>query len=155
MSYDDVLGDDNLSENMKKFGLEFVLENKSQQTFAKLMDQQKRLETQLNNNIKAFNKFQSSLNNTKLDTAVKRMDKLTNAIARYNSAMKGSTSLGNLSGPNTTNDRGLSSGVKDLLTADFISAVIPFLSAPGVGEAFLEISSPIIRPSGVAFVLSP
>ena len=121
MSYDDVLGDDNLSENMKKFGLEFVLENKSQQTFAKLMDQQKRLETQLNNNIKAFNKFQSSLNNTKLDTAVKRMDKLTNAVARYNSAMKGSTSLGNLSGPNTTNDGGLSSGVKDFLTADFIS----------------------------------
>ena len=121
MSYDDVLGDDNLSENMKKFGLEFVLENKSQQTFAKLMDQQKRLETQLNNNIKAFNKFQSSLNNTKLDTAVKRMDKLTNAVARYNSAMKGSTSLSNLSGPNTSNDGGLSSGVKDFLTADFIS----------------------------------
>lgn len=106
---------------MKKFGLEFVLENKSQQTFAKIMDQQKRLETQLNNNIKAFNKFQSSLNNTKLDTAVKRMDKLTNAVARYNSVMKGSTSLSGLSGPNTGNNKGLSSGVKDFLMADYIS----------------------------------
>ena len=60
---------------MKKFGLEYVLENKSQQTFAKIMDQQRRLEKQLNNTIKAFNKFQTSTNNNSFDSAVKKMDK--------------------------------------------------------------------------------
>ena len=55
---------------MKKFGLEFVLENKSKQAFAQIMDQQRRLEKQLNNNIKAFNKFQSAVNNTSLDSSI-------------------------------------------------------------------------------------
>ena len=62
---------------MKKFGLEFVLENKSKQAFAQIMDQQRRLEKQLNNNIKAFNKFQSAVNNTSLESSIKKMDNLT------------------------------------------------------------------------------
>ena len=41
-----------MSDSMKKFGLEFQLVNRSQNEFAKIMDQQKRLEKQLNNNIK-------------------------------------------------------------------------------------------------------
>ena len=88
MSYDDVLGDDIVSENMKKFGLEFVLQNKSNQAFSQIMDQQKRLEKQLNNTIKAFNKFQSSTNNNSFDSAVKKMDKLTESVKRYNNAVK-------------------------------------------------------------------
>ena len=56
-----------MSDNMKKFGLEFVLENKSKSAFSQIMDQQKRLEKQLNNTIKAFNKFQSSANNNSFD----------------------------------------------------------------------------------------
>ena len=75
-----------MSDNMKKFGLEFVLENKSKQAFAQIMDQQRRLEKQLNNNIKAFNKFQSAVNNTSLDSSIKKMDKLTNSVKRYNDA---------------------------------------------------------------------
>ena len=43
----------------------------------------------------------------------------------------------------------------NLAGADFMSAVTPFLSAPGVGDAFLDISSPARRPSGVAAVSSP
>ena len=74
---------------MKKFGLEFVLENKSKQAFAQIMDQQRRLEKQLNNNIKAFNKFQSAVNNTSLDSSIKKMDKLTNSVKRYNDALAG------------------------------------------------------------------
>lgn len=119
MSYDDVLGDGIVAENMKKFGLEFVLENKSQQTFAKLMDQQKRLETQLNNNIKAFNKFQSSINNTKLDNAVKKMDKLTSSVEKYNKAMNGASS-GNINTSSGSSNNALSSPVKDFMTADFL-----------------------------------
>ena len=74
---------------MKKFGLEFVLENKSKQAFAQIMDQQRRLEKQLNNNIKAFNKFQSAVNNTSLESSIKKMDKLTNSVKRYNDALAG------------------------------------------------------------------
>ena len=95
---------------MKKFGLEFVLENKSQQTFAKIMDQQRRLEKQLNNTVKAFNKFQSSTNNNSFDSAVKKMDKLTESVKRYNHAVKNS------------NDVSLNSGGSSSLTKDFMAA---------------------------------
>ena len=36
-----------MSDSMKKFGLEFVLENKSKQAFSQIIDQQKRLEKQV------------------------------------------------------------------------------------------------------------
>ena len=72
---------------MKKFGLEFQLVNRSQNEFAKIMDQQKRLEKQLNNTLKAFNKLQSTANNTSLDASIKKMDKLTNSVKRYNDAI--------------------------------------------------------------------
>ena len=78
---------------MKKFGLEFVLENKSKSAFSQIMDQQKRLEKQLNNTIKAFNKFQSSTSNNSFDTAVKKMDKLTESVKRYNNAVKNSNNM--------------------------------------------------------------
>ena len=97
-----------MSDNMKKFGLEFVLENKSKSAFSQIMDQQKRLEKQLNNTIKAFNKFQSSANNNSFDTAVKKMDKLTESVKRYNHAVKNS------------NDISLNSGGSSSLTKDFM-----------------------------------
>ena len=97
---------------MKKFGLEFVLENKSQQTFAKIMDQQRRLEKQLNNTIKAFNKFQSSTNNNSFDSAVKKMDKLTESVKRYNNAVKNSKDVSLNSGPS-------SNLTKDFMAADY------------------------------------
>ena len=99
-----------MSDNMKKFGLEFVLENKSKSAFSQIMDQQKRLEKQLNNTIKAFNKFQSSANNNSFDTAVKKMDKLTESVKRYNHAVKNS------------NDISLNSGGSSSLTKDFMAA---------------------------------
>lgn len=103
-----------MSDNMKKFGLEFVLENKSKQAFAQIMDQQRRLEKQLNNNIKAFNKFQSAVNNTSLDSSIKKMDKLTNSVKRYNDAVAGAK------GGSLDPTRGVSSAVKDFMTADFL-----------------------------------
>ena len=80
-----------MPDSMKKFGLEFQLVNRSQNEFAKIMDQQKRLEKQLNNTLKAFNKLQSAANNTSLDASIKKMDKLTNSVKRYNDALKGAT----------------------------------------------------------------
>ena len=80
-----------MPDSMKKFGLEFQLVNRSQNEFAKIMDQQKRLEKQLNNTLKAFNKLQSTANNTSLDASIKKMDKLTNSVKRYNDALKGAT----------------------------------------------------------------
>ena len=103
-----------MSDNMKKFGLEFVLENKSKQAFAQIMDQQRRLEKQLNNNIKAFNKFQSAVNNTSLDSSIKKMDKLTNSVKRYNDAVAGAK------GGSLDPTSGVSSAVKDFMTADFL-----------------------------------
>lgn len=103
-----------MSDNMKKFGLEFVLENKSKQAFAQIMDQQRRLEKQLNNNIKAFNKFQSAVNNTSLDSSIKKMDKLTNSVKRYNDAVAGAK------GGSLDPTGGLSGAVKDFMTADFL-----------------------------------
>ena len=64
-----------MPDSMKKFGLEFQLVNRSQNEFAKIMDQQKRLEKQLNNTLKAFNKLQSTANNTSLESSIKKMDK--------------------------------------------------------------------------------
>ena len=103
-----------MSDNMKKFGLEFVLENKSKQAFAQIMDQQRRLEKQLNNNIKAFNKFQSAVNNTSLDSSIKKMDKLTNSVKRYNDALNGAK------GGSLDPTGGLSGAVKDFMTADYL-----------------------------------
>lgn len=103
-----------MSDNMKKFGLEFVLENKSKQAFAQIMDQQRRLEKQLNNNIKAFNKFQSAVNNTSLDSSIKKMDKLTNSVKRYNDAVAGAK------GGSLDPTSGVSGAVKDFMTADFL-----------------------------------
>lgn len=103
-----------MSDNMKKFGLEFVLENKSKQAFAQIMDQQRRLEKQLNNNIKAFNKFQSAVNNTSLDSSIKKMDKLTNSVKRYNDALSGAK------GGSLDPTGGVSSAVKDFMTADYL-----------------------------------
>lgn len=103
-----------MSDNMKKFGLEFVLENKSKQAFAQIMDQQRRLEKQLNNNIKAFNKFQSAVNNTSLDSSIKKMDKLTNSVKRYNDALAGAK------GGSLDPTGGVSSAVKDFMTADYL-----------------------------------
>lgn len=100
-----------MSDNMKKFGLEFVLENKSKQAFAQIMDQQRRLEKQLNNNIKAFNKFQSAVNNTSLESSIKKMDKLTNSVKRYNDALAGAK------GGSLDPTGGL---VKDFMTADYL-----------------------------------
>lgn len=100
-----------MSDNMKKFGLEFVLENKSKQAFAQIMDQQRRLEKQLNNNIKAFNKFQSAVNNTSLESSIKKMDKLTNSVKRYNDALAGAK------GGSLDPTGGL---VKDFITADYL-----------------------------------
>ena len=105
-----------MSDNMKKFGLEFVLENKSKQAFAQIMDQQRRLEKQLNNNIKAFNKFQSAVNNTSLESSIKKMDKLTNSVKRYNDALAGAKG-GSL---DPTGGGGLSGAVKDFMTADYL-----------------------------------
>ena len=102
-----------MSDNMKKFGLEFVLENKSKQAFAQIMDQQRRLEKQLNNNIKAFNKFQSAVNNTSLDSSIKKMDKLTNSVKRYNDALKGAK------GGGLEPTGGSSSVVKDFMLGDY------------------------------------
>ena len=93
---------------MKKFGLECVLENRSKQAFYHIMDQQRRLEKQLNNTIKAFNKFQASTNNNSFDSAVKKMDKLTESVKRYNNAVKNS------------NDVSLNSGPSSNLTKDFM-----------------------------------
>lgn len=104
-----------MSDNMKKFGLEFVLENKSKQAFAQIMDQQRRLEKQLNNNIKAFNKFQSAVNNTSLDSSIKKMDKLTNSVKRYNDALNGAKG-----GSLDPTGGGLSGAVKDFMTADYL-----------------------------------
>ena len=103
-----------MSDNMKKFGLEFVLENKSKQAFAQIMDQQRRLEKQLNNNIKAFNKFQSAVNNTSLDSSIKKMNKLTNSVKRYNDAVAGAK------GGSLDPTGGVSSAVKDFMTADYL-----------------------------------
>lgn len=103
-----------MSDNMKKFGLEFVLENKSKQAFAQIMDQQRRLEKQLNNNIKAFNKFQSAVNNTSLESSIKKMDKLTNSVKRYNDALSGAK------GGSLDPTGGVSSAVKDFMTADYL-----------------------------------
>lgn len=103
-----------MSDNMKKFGLEFVLENKSKQAFAQIMDQQRRLEKQLNNNIKAFNKFQSAVNNTSLESSIKKMDKLTNSVKRYNDALNGAK------GGSLDPTGGVSSAVKDFMTADYL-----------------------------------
>ena len=103
-----------MSDNMKKFGLEFVLENKSKQAFAQIMDQQRRLEKQLNNNIKAFNKFQSAVNNTSLESSIKKMDKLTNSVKRYNDALAGAK------GGSLDPTGGLSGAVKDFMTADYL-----------------------------------
>ena len=103
-----------MSDNMKKFGLEFVLENKSKQAFAQIMDQQRRLEKQLNNNIKAFNKFQSAVNNTSLESSIKKMDKLTNSVKRYNDALAGAK------GGSLDPTGGVSSAVKDFMTADYL-----------------------------------
>lgn len=113
MSYDDVLGDDIVSENMKKFGLEFVLQNRSNQAFSQIMDQQKRLEKQLNNTIKAFNKFQSSTNNNSFDSAVKKMDRLTESVKRYNHAVKNSNDISLNSGDS-------SSVVQDFMVGDYL-----------------------------------
>ena len=110
-----------MSDSMKKFGLEFQLVNRSQNEFAKIMDQQKRLEKQLNNNIKAFNKFQSAVNNTSLDSSIKKLDKLTNSVKRYNDALSGAKGgsigldVGNLSGSS-----GSLGGIQDLLMANSI-----------------------------------
>lgn len=103
-----------MSDNMKKFGLEFVLENKSKQAFAQIMDQQRRLEKQLNNNIKAFNKFQSAVNNTSLESSIKKMDKLTNSVKRYNDALNGAK------GGSLDPTGGVSGAVKDFMTADYL-----------------------------------
>ena len=104
-----------MSDNMKKFGLEFVLENKSKQAFSQIMDQQKRLEKQLNDNIKAFNKFQSAVNNTKLDSATKRIDKLTSSIEKYNKAVS-TASSGKI---NPTSGGSSSSLTKDFMLGDY------------------------------------
>ena len=109
-----------MSDNMKKFGLEFVLENKSKQAFAQIMDQQRRLEKQLNNNIKAFNKFQSAVNNTSLESSIKKMDKLTNSVKRYNDALAGAKG-GSL---DPTGGGGLSGAVKDFMTADYFPIIL-------------------------------
>ena len=98
---------------MKKFGLEFVLENKSKSAFSQIMDQQRRLEKQLNNNIKAFNKFQSAVNNTSLESSIKKMDKLTNSVKRYNDALKGAK------GGGLDPTGGSSSAVKDFMLGDY------------------------------------
>ena len=98
---------------MKKFGLEFQLVNRSQNEFAKIMDQQKRLEKQLNNTLKAFNKLQSAANNTSLDASIKKMDKLTNSVKRYNDALKGAT------GGKINPAGGSSSVVKDFMLGDY------------------------------------
>ena len=97
---------------MKKFGLEFQLVNRSQNEFAKIMDQQKRLEKQLNNTLKAFNKLQSTANNTSLDASIKKMDKLTNSVKRYNDALKGAT------GGKIDPAGGSSSAISSIMTAN-------------------------------------
>ena len=76
------------------------------------MDQQKRLEKQLNNTLKAFNKLQSAANNTSLDASIKKMDKLTNSVKRYNDALKGAT------GGKIDPTGGGSSSVKDMMSAN-------------------------------------
>ena len=101
-----------MSDNMKKFGLEFQLVNRSQNEFAKIMDQQKRLEKQLNNTLKAFNKLQSTANNTSLDASIKKMDKLTNSVKRYNDALKGAT------GGKIDPAGGSSSAISSIMTAN-------------------------------------
>ena len=101
-----------MPDSMKKFGLEFQLVNRSQNEFAKIMDQQKRLEKQLNNTLKAFNKLQSTANNTSLDASIKKMDKLTNSVKRYNDALKGAT--GGKIGPVGES----SSAISSIMTAD-------------------------------------
>ena len=101
-----------MSDNMKKFGLEFQLVNRSQNEFAKIMDQQKRLEKQLNNTLKAFNKLQSAANNTSLDASIKKMDKLTNSVKRYNDALKGAT------GGKIDPAGGSSSAISSIMTAN-------------------------------------
>ena len=101
-----------MPDSMKKFGLEFQLVNRSQNEFAKIMDQQKRLEKQLNNTLKAFNKLQSTANNTSLDASIKKMDKLTNSVKRYNDALKGAT--GGKIGPVGEG----SSAISSIMTAD-------------------------------------
>ena len=101
-----------MSDSMKKFGLEFQLVNRSQNEFAKIMDQQKRLEKQLNNTLKAFNKLQSTANNTSLDASIKKMDKLTNSVKRYNDALKGAT------GGKIDPAGGSSSAISSIMTAD-------------------------------------
>ena len=97
---------------MKKFGLEFQLVNRSQNEFAKIMDQQKRLEKQLNNTLKAFNKLQSTANNTSLDASIKKMDKLTNSVKKYNDALKGA------SGSKLDPAGGSSSAISSIMTAN-------------------------------------
>ena len=97
---------------MKKFGLEFQLVNRSQNEFAKIMDQQKRLEKQLNNTLKAFNKLQSTANNTSLDASIKKMDKLTNSVKRYNDALKGAA------GGKIDPAGGSSSAISSIMTAN-------------------------------------
>ena len=101
-----------MSDSMKKFGLEFQLVNRSQNEFAKIMDQQKRLEKQLNNTLKAFNKLQSTANNTSLDASIKKMDKLTNSVKRYNDALKGAT------GGKIDPAGGSSSAISSIMTAN-------------------------------------
>ena len=101
-----------MSDSMKKFGLEFQLVNRSQNEFAKIMDQQKRLEKQLNNTLKAFNKLQSTANNTSLDASIKKMDKLTNSVKRYNDALKGA------SGSKIDPAGGSSSAISSIMTAN-------------------------------------
>ena len=101
-----------MPDSMKKFGLEFQLVNRSQNEFAKIMDQQKRLEKQLNNTLKAFNKLQSTANNTSLDASIKKMDKLTNSVKRYNDALKGAT------GGKIDPAGGSSSAISSIMTAN-------------------------------------
>ena len=91
-----------------------LLKGYPKQAFSQIMDQQKRLEKQLNDNIKAFNKFQSAVNNTKLDSATKRIDKLTSSIEKYNKAVSTASS-----GKINPTSGGSSSSVKDFMVGDY------------------------------------
>lgn len=115
-----------MSDEIKKFGLEFVLKSNADKEFKKIMEQQARLNKSLAETIKQFNKMESNFNNAKFNIGQEKLKKLTNSINEYNKALTGANAkqqdLGKIA---TGNNKNMT---KDFMNAEFLMGNINSIS---------------------------
>lgn len=116
-----------MSDEMKKFGLEFVLKSNADKEFQKIMNQQVRLNRALAETVKQFNKMESNFNNAKFNIGQEKLRKLTNSINEYNRALTGAKSnqqeIGRIATGGSNNAM-----TKDFMNAEFLMGNINSIS---------------------------